>query len=98
MKVKIGIYQCSLFSIFPFFLIIFKVKNLFLTRTKLGVDNMYACVLLLRCMSGILVSCMQKFFLGFSMDLSSSIQHENVGFININSGENVNTSKIEAKN
>jgi len=37
-----------------------------------------------------------KAFSGFSIDLSSSIQIEDVGFIN--SGEIVGRSKLEAKN
>ena len=57
---------------------------------------MYACALLLGCMFGILVSCMQKFFqvslwiLAHQFNLrmlASSIQ-----------GENLGTSKLEGKN
>ena len=57
---------------------------------------MYACVLLLGCMFGILVSCMQKIFQVSIWILAH--QFNSRMFASSIQGENVGTSKLEAKN
>jgi len=57
---------------------------------------MYACVLLLGCMFGILVSCMQKLFPVSQWILAHQFNSRMLA--SLIHGEIVGTSKLEAKN